>query len=134
MLLAVLGGIAGAVCGVLVYEITGALVFSGAKTDQPYASEIPARLLAHAATGLAISLGVWMGRRDPFSEDRWVGSSSASLTSAVVLLGLAGCAGSPQTGKFAVEPPEVQTRREATIKDMMKQGAYGDQYKNKVPK
>jgi hypothetical protein len=127
MLLAVLGGIAGAVCGALVYEISGAIVFSGAKTDQPYASETPARLLAHAATGLAISLGVWIARnRGVFS--------SASLTSAVVLLGLAGCGGSPESGKLAVEPPEVQARREATIKDMMKQGAYGDQYKNKVPK
>jgi hypothetical protein len=57
----------------------------------------------------------------------------AGVTSAVVLLGLAGCGGQPQTGNIAVEPPEVQERRESTIKDMMKKGAYGDQYKNKVP-
>ena len=43
-----------------------------------------------------------------------------------------GCGGAPATGTQAVETPEVLQRREEGVKDAMKRGAYGDQYKQKA--
>jgi hypothetical protein len=36
-----------------------------------------------------------------------------------------GCSDTPKTGTQAVESPEVVQKRDDTIKDMMKKGAYG---------
>ena len=58
--------------------------------------------------------------------------SFASLTLGGLVAGFSGgCGGPPTTGTQAVESPAVQEKREGAIKDMMKKGAYGDQYKDK---
>jgi hypothetical protein len=57
----------------------------------------------------------------------------------MVLLGVAalvagaaiGCDSGPNSGKTVTESPVMQKEREDTIKDAMKRGAYGDQYKEK---
>ena len=69
VLRAVSGGILGAALAVLVYEFLGALAFPQAKTDQPFASEPAARLLAQALTGLAITLGISLGARPKASRN-----------------------------------------------------------------
>lgn len=53
-----LGGLIGAALGALAYEFLGAFFLPQAKTDQPFAAEAAARLLAQALTGLAAAAGV----------------------------------------------------------------------------
>ena len=65
-------------------------------------------------------------------RSRALRGSVASLTLGALVVGFSGgCGGSPTTGTQAVESPAVQEKREGNIKDMMKKGAYGDQYKDK---
>jgi hypothetical protein len=44
-----------------------------------------------------------------------------------------GCSGQPSSGTVT-ETPQVQEKREESIKDAMKSGAYGDKYKAKAAK
>ena len=57
MLAALGGGIAGAILGVIIYEVLGASVFPLDKTSQPVAASANARLAAHALLGIFASLG-----------------------------------------------------------------------------
>lgn len=56
-----------------------------------------------------------------------------ALALGVLAIGPAGgCSGQPSTGTQAVESSEVKEKREESIKDAMKRGAYGDRYKEKA--
>ena len=50
----------------------------------------------------------------------------SALALGISAAGMAGgCSDTPATGTRVVEAPEVQKNREASIKDAMRQGAYG---------
>ncbi len=63
-----LGGLIGAALGALAYEFLGAFFFSQAKTDQPFAAEAAARLLAQALTGLSAAVGAAAAARPPHPQ------------------------------------------------------------------
>ena len=54
----------------------------------------------------------------------------STLALGILAAGMAGgCSDQPATGTKAVESPEVQEKREGSIKDAMRRGAYGPKSK-----
>jgi len=54
---AAVGGLTGAALGAALYQIAGAVLFSGNHTGEPVADSVPARLLSHALINLFTAVG-----------------------------------------------------------------------------
>jgi hypothetical protein len=65
MVRATAGGMLGAICGTIVYELAGAVAFASDKSHYPVSASIGSRLLAHLVVALFIAAGAAACAREP---------------------------------------------------------------------
>jgi hypothetical protein len=67
VLRALAGGLLGAIVGILIYQIAGAIAFPRAQTSKPLSASSGSRLLAQAAVAVLVALGAVKGVLQPSS-------------------------------------------------------------------